>query len=94
MFRVNDIDLELKLYIPINLYKTNKSFQIAFFDFYKNAYSIKAVNQDEIINELLIVNILRKNKTILIDFYNDIKKLIEKKKMTRKNINKYAKMCL
>ena len=90
VFRVNDIDLELKLYIPINLYKTNKSFQIAFFDFYKNAYSIKAVNQDEIINELLIVNILRKNKTILIDFYNDIKKLIEKKEDDEE---KYKQIC-
>lgn len=90
VFRVNDNDLELKLYIPINLYKTNKSFQIAFFDFYKNAYSIKAVNQDEIINELLIVNILRKNKTILIDFYNDIKKLIEKKEDDEE---KYKQIC-
>ena len=90
VFRVNDIDLELKLYIPINLYKTNKSYQIAFFDFYKNAYSIKAVNQDEIIKELLIVNLLRKNKTILIDFLNNIEKLITKKEDDKE---KYKQLC-
>ena len=90
MFKVNDINLELKLYIPIKLYQTNKSFQIAFFDFYKNAYSIKAVNQNEIIKELLIVNLLRKNKTILIDFLNNIEKLITKKEDDKE---KYKQLC-
>ena len=87
-FKVKDIYLELKIYIPFELIQTNKSFQIAFFDFYKNAYAIKAINLEE--NELLIVNVLKKNKSILIEFLNNIEKLIKKKE---ENEEEYKQLC-
>jgi len=87
-FKVKDIYLELKIYIPFELIQTNKSFQIAFFDFYKNAYAIKAINLEE--NELLIVNVLKKNKSILIEFLNNIEKLIKKKE---ENEEEYKQFC-
>ena len=67
-FKVKDIPLKLERYIPLKLI-TNKSFQIAFFDFYEDAYSIKAINQEEIVNELLIVNILKKINLFSLNFF-------------------------
>jgi len=88
-FKVKDIPLKLERYIPLKLI-TNKSFQIAFFDFYEDAYSIKAINQEEIVNELLIVNILKKNKSILFEFLHNIEKLITKKE---ENEEEYKQLC-
>ena len=72
-FKINNIGLKQNLYIPIHLYKLNKSFQLAFFDLFKDAYSVKAISQNEIDDELLIVKTLKENKNALFNFFNELK---------------------
>ena len=56
-FKINNKYTDLISYIPISFYKTNKSFQLAFFDYLNDAYSFKPINQEKTDEELLIVNI-------------------------------------
>ena len=72
IFKINYLGVNLNLYLPIDLYELNyNSFKIAFFDFFQKAYSVKAISQEEEDSELLIVNILKENKIILINFFKN-----------------------
>ena len=90
--KVNNLNLDLKLiYLPSELYElNNNSFQIAFFDFFHKAYSVKPINKEEVDNELLIVKILKENKVILINFLEKLKNLIKKEETNEEN---YSKLC-
>ena len=80
-FKINNDDIALSIYIPFHLHRANKCFQIAIFDYDKNAYSSKVIKKDEIINDLLIVNVLKENKNELIDFYIKFRKLIKEEQI-------------
>ena len=75
-FKINNIYTDLNSYIPISFYKSNKSFQLSFFDYINDAYSFKPINQEKTDEELLIVNILKKNKISLINFLKALEQLI------------------
>lgn len=89
-FKINNIDLKLNLYIPIHLHKLNKSFQLSFFDFFQDAYSVKAINLNELDEELLIVKTLKENKNALINFFNELKLLI---KSNESDQEQFQKLC-
>ena len=71
----------MSIYIPFHLHRANKCFLIAIFDYDKNAYSSKVIKKDEIINDLLIVNVLKENKNELIEFYIKFRKLIKEEQI-------------
>ena len=91
LFKINNLYLNLNLYLPIDLYELkNNSFQIAFFDYFQKAYSVKSISQEEENSELLIVNVLKENKKILIDFFKKLEQLI---KMEETNEENYKILC-
>ena len=91
LFKINNLDINLNLYLPIDLYELkNNSFQIAFFDYFQKAYSVKSISQEEEDSELLIVNVLKENKKILIDFFKKLEQLI---KMEETNEENYKILC-
>ena len=89
-FRINN--LNFTSYLPIKLYKlNNKSFQIAFFDYSHDKYSVKSINkEEEVDNELSIVSTLKENKNVLINFFHKLEHLIKKGETNNEN---YKKLC-
>ena len=74
---INQIETELSNYIPPSLSKSNKSFQISFFDFIADAFSVKEIKPDENDDKLLIVEYIKEKQNNLYEFYDKLKKLID-----------------
>lgn len=89
-FKINNTYTDLNTYIPTSFYKSNKSFQLAFFDYLKDAYSFKPINQENNDEELLIVNILKKNKISLINFLKALEQLINAQEIEEE---KFRSLC-
>ena len=74
---INQIETGLSNYIPPSLFKSNKSFQISFFDFIADAFSVKEIKPDENDEKLLIVEYIKEKQDNLYEFYDKLKEFID-----------------
>ena len=74
---INQIETGLSNYIPPSLFKSNKSFQISFFDFIADAFSVKEIKPDENDEKLLIVEYIKEKQNDLYEFYDKLKEFID-----------------